>query len=54
MKAGCSGGYLAESLPGCLEGWGSRQHSRGQEGGRHGQTLSNQFQTSSFQNHQCS
>lgn len=54
MKAGCCGGDLAESLPGCLEGWGPQQHSRVQEDGRHGQTLSNQFQTSSFQNPQCS
>lgn len=70
MKTGCCGGDLAESLlspaacqgagrdPGHGSTSGDREpwsvHGRSAEGGRCGQALSNQFQTSSFQNHRCS
>lgn len=70
MKTGCCGGDLAESLlspVACQGAWrdlgrgstsGDREpwcvHGRNAEGGRRGQALSNPFQISSFQNHQCS
>lgn len=67
MKAGSD---VAESLPSPTTGQGCRRdmgygstsgvrercdgHGRKTKGGSHDQTLSNQFQTSSSQNHPCS